>query len=104
MAFMALRGGIFLKTYFGDRPSNSHSRGPSHLYSLMAHLVKTPSPPNVPWKPRTIPRIEGPGPSGENQPQPEPALPSVTTSPVGNTHSTPSRFLPEKLVAAPETP
>src|SRR5512137_2343076 len=104
MAFKALRGGTCFRTYFGERPATSHVRGPSHLYSLIAQRVNTPSPPKVPWKPRTMPRIDGPGPSGENHPQPDPALPSVTTSPVGKTHSTPSRFLPEKLVAAPETP
>ena len=76
LAFKAQRGGIFFNTYLGDSPSISHSLGPSHLYNLIAQRVNTPNPPKVPENPRTIPRIDGPGPSAENQPHPDPALQS----------------------------
>ena len=42
--------------------------------------------------PRQMPRTDGPGPSLQNQPSPEPSEPVRTISPSGVTHSMPSTF------------
>ncbi len=51
-----------------------------------------------------MPRTDGPGPSLQNQPSPEPSEPVRTISPSGVTHSMPSTFSalpPMKYVSGP---
>ncbi len=73
-------------------PSTFHSVWPKCGASLTAHLVYTPRPPRLPSVPRQMPRTDGPGPSLQNQPSPEPSEPVRTISPSGVTHSMPSTF------------
>ena len=66
--------------------------GPGQGCRRMAIFVQTPRDPVLPWKPRRMPRVLGPGPSPQNQPEPAPRDPVRTTSPLGRTHSAPSMF------------